>query len=99
MALRNAFDNLSTEEAIRRLANLLTFSRDSGDRIRVIADTNTTIVTRSAMLAGSAGNSANGATTPIWYDTYSPTVVEPREVQRLQMRGLADNVRKNRWTY
>jgi hypothetical protein len=97
MALRNAFDNLSTEEAIRKLANLLTFSRDAADRIRVTTDNSSTII--SLVYANNSTTSTQASTTPSWFNANAWNVVDARETQRLNMRGLADNTRKNRWTY
>jgi len=99
MALRNAFDNLGTEQALRRIANLLTFARDSSDRVKVAVEIMPTTNIRLNTVTGNQGASVNAQATPGWYDLYSASVVEPREIQRLTMRGLSDNVRKNRWTY
>ena len=97
MALRNAFDNLSTEEAIRKLANLLTFSRDAADRIRVTTDNSSTII--SLVYANNSTTSTQANNTPSWFNANAWNVIDARETQRLSMRGLADNARKNRWTY
>lgn len=97
MALRNAFDNLSTEEAIRKLANLLTFSRDAADRIRVTTDNSSSII--SLVYANNSTTSTQASNTPSWFNANAWNVIDARETQRLNMRGLADNTRKNRWTY
>ena len=94
MALKNAFDNLSTEAALRRIANLLTFARDASDRIRVSVDTGTvSVYNRNS----TTSMSASDLQLPFAASSWSQQ--DARETQRVQMRLNADNVRRNRWTY
>ena len=94
MTLRNAFDNLGTESALRRIANLLTFARDSADRIRVAVDSGSIVV----YARGTSTNIATDTTgTPFLSTMWNAQ--DARETQRITMRPTADFVRKNRWTY
>ena len=94
MPLRNAFDNLSTESALRRIANLLTFARDSLDRIRVIVDSGTVTVYNR----GSSADMVNSAL-PVPFSSVSWNAMDARETQRVAMRANSDAVKRSRWTY
>ena len=95
MALRNAFDNLSTEQALRRIANLLTFSRDAQDRIQVsVGNAPQTLVYNQNTTTNAQGNN-----TQAWFSSSTWSAMDARETQRINMRGVADATRKNRWTY
>ena len=93
MALRDAFDNLGTESALRRIANLLTFARDSNDRIRVVVD-NSSVTVYNRASSGSLQNS-----TLAYNDGTSWNSVDARDPLRQQYRANAVNVARNRWTY
>lgn len=95
MALRNAFDNLSTEQALRRIANLLTFSRDAADRIQVSVGNSPSVIVYN----NNSSTALQASNTPSWFSNSAWNVVDARETQRLNMRGVADATRKNRWTY
>jgi hypothetical protein len=95
MALRNAFDNLGTEQALRRIANLLTFARDQQDRIRVSVDNQAAVTVYNTNT--STASQAN--TSPGWFGNSTWNAMDARETQRISMRGVADATRKNRWTY
>jgi hypothetical protein len=95
MALRNAFDNLGTESALRRIANLLTFARDSNDRIRVTVDgqPGVTVYARN-----NSTNMQNDSSVS-YYSASSWNATDSREPLRLQYRANADFTKRNRWTY
>ena len=95
MALRNAFDNLSTEQALRRIANLLTFSRDQQDRIQVSVGNSPAVIVYN----NNSSTALQISNTPSWFANSTWSVMDARETQRLNMRGVADATRKNRWTY
>lgn len=97
MTLRNAFANLATEERtdevvglLRRLANNLSFSRDSSDRLRVILDNNPQVITYMA-------NSSTAGTYAGLYSISGNMSVDPREPLRAVSRNNAHNIR-NRWS-
>lgn len=92
--LRNAFDSLSTESALRKIASLLTFARDSLDRIRIIVDAGTISVYNR-----NSTTNMGGDVLPVPFTNHSWNAQDARETQRVQMRLNADFVRKNRWTY
>lgn len=94
MALRNAFDNLGTESALRRIANLLTFARDSNDRIRVVVD-------NSAMTVYNRGTSTNmtNDTSSLYQSNTSWNAIDGRDPLRQQYRANANFTARNRWTY
>mgnify|MGYP003331469889 CR=1 FL=1 len=96
MALKNAFDNLSTEAAIRKLANLLTFARDSQDRIRVTVDNNNA---NNSVYMGGSTTRMDAGYNPAFFSAAAWNIMDSRETQRISMRIAADAVRKNRWTY
>lgn len=95
MALRNAFDNLGTEQALRRIANLLTFARDANDRIRVTVDNQAAVTVYNQ----NSSTNAQGNNTQVWFSSSTWSAMDARETQRINMRGVADATRKNRWTY
>jgi hypothetical protein len=95
MALRNAFDNLGTEQALRRIANLLTFSRDAADRIQVSVGNSPSVIVYNTNT--STALQANAS--PAWFGNSTWNAMDARETQRINMRGVADATRKNRWTY
>ena len=92
--IRNAFDNLGTESALRRIANLLTFARDSSDRIRTIVDSGTLTVYARASSSDLTNNN-----TGVPFSSVSWNAMDARETQRVAMRANADAVRRSRWTY
>lgn len=93
MPLKNAFDNLGTESALRRIANLLTFPRDGSDRQRIIVDGGAlTIYNR-----GSSTNMTNNDSTS-YNNSTSWNVVDGRDPLRQQMRYNANYTRQSRWT-
>lgn len=94
MALRNAFDNLGTESALRRIANLLTFARDSNDRIRVVVDNSAITVYNRA----TSTNMTNDNASPYQSST-SWNATDARDPLRQQYRANANFTAKNRWTY
>jgi len=94
MALRNAFDNLGTESALRRIANLLTFARDSNDRIRVIVDSQPAVTVYNRNSSGSVQNSTQNYNDPSSWNN-----VDARDPLRQQYRTNANFTAKNRWTY
>ena len=95
MALKNAFANLGTENALRRIVNLLTFSRDSADRIRVVIDNQPaqTVYNRNTSTNMTADASVQYQTSSSWNS------VDAREPLKLSHAARADFVKKNRWTY
>lgn len=94
MTLRNAFDSLSTESALRKIANLLTFARDASDRIRIIVDGGSiSVYNRNSSTDMPATN------LPLPFANHTWNAQDARETQRIQMRLNADLTRKNRWTY
>jgi hypothetical protein len=100
MALRNAFDNLATESSLRRLANLLTFARDSADRIRVVVDGGTiggTVQSNIFNVASTA--SPTGGNSSPYYSSVSWNSVDARESLRLSHTQRSDFVKRNRWTF
>jgi hypothetical protein len=93
MPLKNAFDNLGTESALRRIANLLNFARDPADRIRVSVDAGAIVIynrANSNSMQGFDSNSYNNATS--W------NVVDARDPLRQQLRYNANYTRQSRWT-
>lgn len=94
MALKNAFDNLSTEAAIRKLANLLTFARDSADRIRTIVDGGSISVYNRNSSTALQGNDSPSA-----FSNHSWNMQDARETQKIQMKLNSDMIKRNRWTY
>jgi hypothetical protein len=92
--LRNAFDTLSTESALRKIANLLTFARDANDRIRVAVDTGTVAVYNRNSSTGLQGNDS-----PTAFSNHSWNMQDARETQKIQMKLNADMIKRNRWTY
>lgn len=95
MTLRNAFDSLGTESALRRIANLLTFARDSADRIRVVVDSSiTSLVYNRNSTTATQGNTSN-----VWYNASSWSDRDGREEIMLQYKQRADFNKRNRWTY
>lgn len=95
MALRNAFDNLGTESALRRIANLLTFARDSNDRIRVIVDGQPGVT----VYARNTGTNMTNDNSTSYYSSSSWNATDSREPLRQQYRANANFTAKNRWTY
>jgi hypothetical protein len=95
MALRNAFDGLATESGLRRIANLLTFARDTNDRLRVTVDNQVpaTVYNRNT------SQIVQGSTSSTWYNASSWSDRDGREEMMLQYKQRADFVKKNRWTY
>lgn len=93
MALKNAFDNLGTESALRRIANLLTFARDNNDRIRTIVDGGAiSLYNRSSGTNMTNDNSTQYQTSTSW------NAVDAREPLRQQHRNYTNYVRQTRWT-
>jgi hypothetical protein len=95
MALKNAFENLGTENALRRIANLLTFARTSSDQIRTVVDSGT--VTANVYSRNSTTNQQNDAS-PNWYTINTWNMIDAREPLKTQMNAAAADARKNRWT-
>lgn len=94
MALKNAFDNLSTEAAIRKLVNLLTFARDSSDRIMVNVNSGAVAVYNRNSSTAMQGNDTQSA-----FSNHSWNLQDARETEKIQMKLNADMIRRNRWTY
>lgn len=97
MALKNAFEGLATDSGLKRILNLLTFARDSSDRIRVVVD-NQPAVTSLTYNRNSIG-SMNGDTSTTWQSGTSWNVLDGREPLKMQHAQRADFVKRNRWTY
>lgn len=95
MALRNAFDNLGTEAALRRLANLLTFARDAQDRVRVIVDS----MPQATVYNRNTSTSVQASTGQAWYANSAWSDRDGREEIMLQYKQRADFVKRNRWTF
>jgi hypothetical protein len=95
MALRNAFDNLGTESALRRIANLLTFARDSNDRIRVTVDGQPGV---SVFARNNSTNMINDSSVS-YYSASSWNATDSREPLRQQYRANMNLTQRNRWTY
>lgn len=95
MTLRNAFDNLGTESALRRIVNLLTFARDSADRIRVVVDSQPAVYVYNR----SSGTSIQSGTGELWYSALSWNIVDAREPLVMQNKSRADFIKRNRWTF
>lgn len=95
MALKNAFANLGTENALRRIVNLLTFARDSNDRIRVIVDNQAAVTVYNRNTSTNMTNDTSVA----YQASSSWNSVDAREPLKLSHAARADFVKKNRWTY
>lgn len=95
MTLRNAFDSLGTESALRRIANLLTFARDGQDRIRVIIDN----AQHMLVYNRNSTTSVQSNTGSSWYNSSAWSDRDGREEIMLQYKQRADFVKRNRWTY
>lgn len=93
MGLKNAFDNLGTESALRRIANLLTFARDSLDRPRVVVDSGSVTIYNRASSNNQAGQDGTS-----YYSAVTWNSVDAREPLRAQYRSNATYVRQTRWT-
>lgn len=95
--LKNAFDGIATESALRRIANLLTFARDSQDRIRIVVDSGT--INNSVVYnRGSTTSMASDAST-LPYSANSWNAMDGREPVKQQYRLNTIQVRNNRWTF
>ena len=94
MALKNAFDNLSTEAAIRKLVNLLTFARDQSDRILVNINAGSVGVYNRNSSTALQGNDSPSA-----FSNHSWNMQDARETQKIQMKLNSDTIKGNRWTY
>ena len=94
MALRNAFENLGTESTLRRILNMLTFARDSNDRLRTIVDNQPPVV-----LNMRSNTTQMNGNTELWYSAGSWNITDAREDLRIQHNQRADFVKRNRWTY
>jgi len=95
MALKNAFANLGTENALRRIINLLTFARDAQDRIRVQVDNapHVTVYNRNS------GTNMLGDPSQTWQGNSSWNAIDAREPMKMQHVQRSDFVKRNRWTY
>jgi hypothetical protein len=94
MALRNAFDNLGTESALRRIASMLNFARTSSDQLRVIVDNQQAVSIYSRNSSTTLTNS-----TLNYNDAAAWNAVDARDPIRQQYRANANFTAKNRWTY
>jgi len=94
MALRNAFDNLGTESALRRIANLLNFARTSSDQIRTVVDSGSVTIYNRA-----SGTNMTNDTSLSYQSSTSWNSTDAREPLRQQYRSNTMFVAKNRWTY
>lgn len=95
MALRNAFDELSTETTLKRLAMALDglsarLSTDNLGALRVNAMSQSQV--NAAMYWGGFNVS------PIYYSTGAPTSMDAREQQAIQSHINFHNVRTQRWS-
>lgn len=97
MALKNAFANLGTENALRRIVNLLTFARDANDRIRTVVDSGT-INNAVVYNRGTSTNMTADVSTQ-YQTSLSWNAVDAREPLKLSHAARADFVKRNRWTY
>lgn len=95
MALKNAFANLGTENALRRIINLLTFARDGQDRIRVSLDNQPAVTVYNRNSGSNMTNdiSAQYQTNGSW------NAIDAREPLKLNHAARSDFVKRNRWTY
>lgn len=100
MALRNAFEEMATEDTLAALVEVLGElkrllappARDANDRLRVVTDTASTSL---AYLYSSYYGHA--ATYPLWYATGLLNSMDPREVQAQQSVANFNQVRQQRW--
>jgi hypothetical protein len=95
MALRNAFENLGTENALRRIANLLTFARTSSDQIRAVVDSGTVtsnVYNRTTTVAQQNDPS------PTWYNNNTWNMIDAREPLKTSINAAAADARSRRWT-
>ena len=91
--IRNAFDNLGTESALRRIANLLTFARDQNDRILVSVTGSPQIYNRNS------STTVTGNDSQVHFSGASWNIMDSREAQRVALRTASDAVRRGRWTF
>jgi len=94
MALKNAFDNLATENALRKIISLLTFARDSNDRIRTTVDGGSI-----SLYNRNSSTNMGGDVLPIPFANHTWNAQDARETQKIQMKLNADQIKRNRWTY
>jgi hypothetical protein len=94
--LRNAFDNLGTEAALRRIANLLTFARDQQDRIRVTLDTNNA---NNIVYNRGSSTTQQGTDSPLPFSALTWNAMDARETQKNAMRTNSELIKRNRWTF
>lgn len=95
MTLRNAFDELGTESALRRIANLLTFARDANDRIRVSLDNGPMV----SVYARNAGGVMYGSDSTPYYGAHGWNAIDAREQTSRQYRLNMIQTRQTRWTF
>jgi hypothetical protein len=90
MALRNAFDGVSTDAFLRRLLVQLHFAKTATDELRVVVDSGTSNV---------AINWANnGGYSQFYAGSGSPNSMDAREQMRAQSRANMQQVRATRWS-
>jgi hypothetical protein len=90
MALRNAFDGVSTDAFLRRLLVQLHFAKTAQDELRVVVDSGTSNV---------AINWANnGGYSTFYQSAGSPNSMDAREQMRAQSRANMQQVRATRWS-
>jgi hypothetical protein len=94
--LRNAFDNLSTESALRRIVNLLNFARDAQDRVRVTLDTNNAT---NLVYNRNSSSSMHALGSELYFGGSSWNAMDARMPVIQQFKAMSDIVKRNRWTY